>query len=202
VILSKRERYIVIGVVAVIAVFALDRMLISPLLASREELKNSITAAKFKYRDNQILIKNDPTKKVEWKGMQDKGLKADKCLVEGQVLQLLNDWAKEARLNLTTEKPEREETMGVKPNDKEKPFRRVTFRAAGTGNAYQVSEFVKKIQAGSIPIKINELAISSRKDGVDDLNLSLSIYALLLAEQQDKPAPKTDAVSTPKEGKS
>ena len=203
-ILSKRERYIVICVVAAVAIFALDRMLVEPLLASRDELKSSIESSGKKYRDYQRYVKDYPRKKLEWTKMQEKGLVADKGLVEGKVLQSLNDWAKESRLNLTTEKPERDEVIGIsKPTDKEKPFRRVTFRAAGTGNADQVSRFIQKIQTASIPLKINELSITSRKDGIDDLNVNLSIYALLLAEQpqSEKPAAKAEAVSAPKEGK-
>lgn len=184
-ILSKRERYIGIATTAVVALLALDRFVFTPLMERRTQVQNDITLAQLDLDRATLLFNNSRSVNKRWGEMLDGGLKTDASAAESQVLQAVNEWAREAGLNMSLK---RERT------DKMNQFQQITLRAAANGNMAAVSRFLYKLQTARIPVRITDILLSStRKEGTDDLSLTMGISTIYLAPQEP---PKGTATGT------
>jgi hypothetical protein len=126
----------------------------------------------------QGLFTNSPRVHRKWNEMTAETLKIDGSNAESQIIRAVGDWALKAGLNLSSVKPERAE--------KEKQFMKITFRANATGNMAAISRFMWALQTSKVPIRVTDLSITTRRDGVDDLSLDLGMSTLYLPPEPVK----------------
>jgi Tfp pilus assembly protein PilO len=179
VVLSKRERYVAIGVLAAVGIFGLNYFFVDPLLASRSELDKKIAEKTDEARKEKKLIDESRNKATTWASMQNNGLRRkDASEAEAPVLSSIRDWAQDAGMVLSAVKPERSE--------KEKDFQKLTFRATGSGRMSQIAWFLWRIQTSPIPVKVSDLQLSAHKEGTDELTLQIGISTACLLPDADK----------------
>jgi len=177
-ILSRRERYIVIGTVAVVGILALDRLFLTPLIERRQVTDAQMRLASEEMERANGLVTNRSRVNRKWNDMSGASLKMDGATAESQIIRAVGDWALEAGLNLSSVKPERAE--------KEKQFVKITFRANATGNMAAISKFMWRLQTSKVPIRVTDVSITTRRDGVDDLSLDLGISTIYLPPEPVK----------------
>ncbi len=181
-VLSKRERYVAIGVMAAVGLFGLNYFFVDPLLASRNDLDQKLSERTDEARKEKKLIDESRRKERTWTEMQNNGLRRkDVSEAEGPMMGSINEWAKDAGMVLTTVKPERSE--------KEKDFQKLTFRATGSGRMSQIAWFIWRIQTSPIPAKVSDLQLSAHKEGIDELTLQIGISTACLLPEADKKQP-------------
>ena len=83
---------------------------------------------------------------------------------------VVRDWSQEARLSLSSLRPERMKDKGE--------LQEITFRTSGTGPMSAVTGFLWRLESSPLPIRVMELQLGTRKEGTDDLSLQLRISAL------------------------
>jgi hypothetical protein len=185
--LSRREKIIGITVGAVVGLFALDRLAVTPLLAQREQLNTDISKAELQLAQATNLIRSKPLLDKQLADNISKGLTKGQSEAESQLLNHLREWAQESGLDLGTLKPagapQQVVKLGGRPSEKEKAFLKLTCRASGTGNAEQVGRFIYRIQTASIPLRITDLTINTRKEETDDLEVSLGVSTIFLTPE-------------------
>jgi hypothetical protein len=170
--MSKRERMVGLIAGGVLGVLALDQLLVSPLLARKADADQRLTAALDDQKRATQVFQRDLARRREWKEIAGESLKVDAPAAESQLLNRVRDWAQEAGLGLTSLKPER--------NDREQGYQKLTIRATGTGTMRQTSRFLQSVQNADIPIRVNELQLTARREGTDDLNVSIAVATIYL----------------------
>lgn len=200
-VLSKRERYIAFGTAGVLALLALDRVALSPLFARSQRVDDELSNTQVELERAQQLFANGPRMNQRWHSMVVAGLKSDVTESESQALRALHDWAQDAGLTLLSLQPDR-----VERARKQQDFQQLTLRASGTGSMRAVSRFLWRVQTASIPLRVTDLQVGSRKEGTDDLTVTLAVSTLVLAEPARTAAaavaaPAAAAASGTREGK-
>jgi hypothetical protein len=187
--INKRERTIGIVAGAVVGLLLLDQVLITPLLARWTDADDKIELATLDRNSAEDLIFASERANGQWSRMIGTQLHRDASEAESQVLNSVREWAQEAGMNLSSVKPERTE--------KEKDFFKITFRATGSGGMAQVGRFLWRLETASVPVRVTDVTITSRKPGTDDLGVQLGIATSYLApETVDKlPRATTGSVS-------
>lgn len=177
-ILSSRERLIALVTALVIATLVLDWYVLTPILDRREQLDTERQTLTAELAEAQALFRRQRLVGPKWRAMRDAGLDAGLARGESQVLHALRDWSQGSGLTLSSLKPgkvvERGEVLEL------------TFQAAGTGSMRAVSKFLWHIETASLPLRIQQLQLGSRREGADDLSLQLSLSALCLPAEKAK----------------
>ena len=169
-VLSRRERLVAVGAVAAVALLALDRFALSPFFQQRDQLQARINTARTQLTRAQTTISRSRQAKSEWRDRIAAGLRSDPAEAESQILHALRRWAEEARLNLSLLKPDRlpqKGRLGV-----------IAFQASGTGRLDGVRRLLWQLQTTSLPLRISEVQITSRKEGADDLTFQFRLSTL------------------------
>jgi hypothetical protein len=189
--LSKREKIIGLVTAGVIGLLAADRFVISPLLERKSDLDAQLVAAEADRDHAAQLFAGDAHMRRRWKEMRDAGLGTNVTDAQSQAARLLNEWAREAGLSVSTLQPDPVERGG-----KLKDFTPVPLRMIATGSMRSVSKFLWSLQTSKIPMRVISSDIGSHggKDGVDDLALTLTVSTLVLNPPPPPPgAPKPGA---------
>ncbi|MCC6239293.1 MAG: type 4a pilus biogenesis protein PilO [Phycisphaerales bacterium] len=173
--LNSREKRI--GLIAAIALglLALDRVLLSPLLTRWSEAGATLKAARSELDAARQTLTNDQHAQGVWDQMKGDTLKNNASDSESQLLNATRNWADVSRLSLQSLKPERSE--------KERGFQKITVRAAAVGTMQQVARFLSQVQSASIPVRISDVQITSRKENTDDLSVVIGLSTILLADE-------------------
>ena len=176
-VLSKRERYIGIITGLVLAVLVLDYFIVSPLLAQMDALNGKIAKARNEVGNATDLIDLSRRAQTRWAEMSRGAVRTDPSQAD-QIVNNVSDWARDAGMSLSSVKPERDE--------KEKDFGKKSYRATGAGRMSEIGRFLWHIQTAPVPVRITDLTITSRKEGSDDLSISLGIATIYQLPETDK----------------
>ncbi len=182
--LSKRERYIAIGVVAAAVLFLLNQFLLIPYTDARSIYFADREKIDTQLKDADSLMKNQKDLAPKWAQIQSNGLKTDRGQAESQAQQAVLDWAKAAGVSVESVKPERD----VQQNQ----FQIISFHVSGNGTMLSLSKLLWSIETATIPVRLNDLQITPRKEGTDDLKMQISLSTLALMPEPAKPSAGND----------
>jgi hypothetical protein len=171
--LSKREKLIGIVAGVIIGALALDQVLITPMFTRLDAANTLIARHEEERLRGDSIMTSDLQARRRWKEMTGNGFKADASAAEGQLLDRVRDAAQNTGLNVQSFKPERSERIGG--------FYRITIRVTATGSTSRVARFMHALQTSTIPLKVMDVQISSRKDGTDDLAVQLGVATIFEA---------------------
>jgi Tfp pilus assembly protein PilO len=176
--MTKRERMIGIGVGVAAAIFVIDSYALTPYTKARDENQKKIVELADKFEKANKLIKKQRSMEKSWREMLQSGLKSDPAEAEQQILQSVRQWAQDAGLAPTSLKPDR-----VVRSDKTQLVR---LNVTGTGSMASVAKLLWSIEKAQIPLKVDELQLTTRKEGTDDLAVTLSVSTLWVAPGDGK----------------
>jgi hypothetical protein len=189
-----------LGSIAALGILAFDQFALKPLLAQKESLESELARETDLQNKNRQTLKKVKENKARFQEMQKAGLRRnDAPEAESAVMRQVREWAGDAGVNLTLLQANRlERERG--PQDKEKGFQRTAIRVTAAGGMAQISHFLWYIQTANIPIQFNDCAVTTHKEGTDDLTAQLTlstIYQLPDTPQVDRPAtaPQSQEVS-------
>lgn len=174
-VLSKRERYIFLGVVVAGLAFGLLNYAIDPLLDTLAEvdLQKSRLHARMNQAANTLKLARDQAPR--WDEMLRRGIKDDSFDADNQVVQAIHNWAGESGVTIQMVKTDHPSLA------KDACLGEIAYQAAGTGTLSAISQMLWRMQYATIPLRITELQLASRKEAVDDLTFTLRLSTLYLA---------------------
>jgi len=176
---NQREKILIAAALAVLAVLALDRYAVTPLLAWRYAAQAQRELRQAEMAEATSLLQRRKLLDRRWKDMRTDGLKPGRAEAEGQILRSLRDWADEAGVRISSLRLE------YPPQQSELP--EIVVHAAGTGSMRSARQLLWRIEDARIPVRIKMLQLGSRKDGTDDLSVLMRVSTLYL------PGPETPA---------
>jgi hypothetical protein len=190
-VLSKRERNIGIITGVAVALLVINYVIIDPLMAAKNDLDQKVAQAQGLYAEKVAILKRSKEDGPRWNEIGKSGLLHEASAAESQIYTAVSSWAREAGLNPPPAlKTDRTEKYG-------KYFYKITIRATGNGNMEQIARFLWHFETSSIPVRITDITLNSRKDGQDDLSLSMSLATIYLApDSETQPGNKTVASAT------
>ena len=105
---------------------------------------------------------------------------------ESRILRVLDDWSEESALTLSSVKPERVAS--------DQGLKEMTFVVAGKGTLRAVAQFLWRIEAAALPVKVKSMQLGSASESGDSMSLQLRLSALYLgAEEEQSQATQSEA---------
>jgi len=177
--LTRREKYVALTAALAIVVLLLDSYALTPVLEYRENVRTQkqvlltdLIKASGAFQRQRVLAR-------KWQTMLASGLKRPPEEAESAIFHALRDWSQDCRFDLSSVKPDKPKTDG--------DLTEIAFQVAGTGTMRSVARFLWKIETASVPLRIEQLQLGSRKDGVDDLSLQLRLSSICIHQPGGAP---------------
>lgn len=180
---NRREKMIAMGLMAALGIWALNYYLLTPYTVELAQVRKDIATYEQKVDKANRLFKNDLRVKENWRSQLAGGLKTDPAEAESQALHAMRDYAQISRVDMQSLKPERTARVG--------DFQQVRIQATGNGSTAAIATLVSQIETARIPLRVNELRLTARKEGTDDLSFALNVSTIVFT-----PAPETKVINT------
>ena len=174
-VLSKRERMILIAAIAAVVMLVADKFVVGPISERREATKTQKLELQTQLENAQILFSRRKLMERKWKTLLSDGLQND-AEAESKIARALDEWSKETMLTLNSVKPERVAS--------DKGLKEMTFVVAGMGTLESVSRFLWQIETTPIPIKVMDMQIGSTNETGQNMSMQLRLSALCLGARQ------------------
>ena len=173
--LSKRERIMALVAVAVVGFLVLNKFLIGPVAGRLQQLETQKSQLLVELDEAQNLFRKRRVLEKEWKNALLEGLR-NEVEAESKVGRALNEWSQEARLTLSSVKPDRVAS--------DKGLKEMTFVVVGTGTLDAVARFLWHIETAPLPIKVKDMQLGSSNESGQSMSVQLRLSALCLGTEQ------------------
>lgn len=174
-VLSKRERIILITTLVSVGLLIANTFIIEPVLTKRDELESQRQQLLGDLSEAELLIGNHRRMQQKWNAMLSDGLRNDEE-AESKVLAALRAWSGDARLSLSSIRPER--VSG------DKGLQEMIFTVAGKGSLDSLARFLWQIETAALPVKIKDMQLGSSSESGDRMSLQLHLSVLYLGTQK------------------
>ena len=189
-VLSKRERIILIVAVAVVGVLVANLFVIGPATQRLQQTENQRLQLEAEFRAAQDLFERRRLRGPQWEAMLSHGLRSD-AEAESRVARALEEWSADAGLTLSSVKPERVAS--------DKGLKEMTFVVAGNGPLDAVAWFLYEVETAALPVKVKNMQLGSSAESGGSMSLQLRLSALYLgaepqaSEQEQQPPEQVEA---------
>lgn len=172
-VLSKREKLILIWTTAVVVAAVLYSFVLTPMMGARAGFQSQKRRLSKEIEKFSEVLKQKEAISKEWDERINNGLNADVSATESVVLSAIRIWAQNYGLTLSSVKPERDKGEGV--------MREIIFNMACSGNLNSVGQFLWQIENSTMPLRVTEFQLGSREEYGKEMSLQLKLSALYLA---------------------
>jgi hypothetical protein len=178
--MNQRERYFAIAAGISVGLLLLNYVVINPYLEKREKVTIDRNAAQAELTKANLLFERQKKLQAAWKALTEGGsLKNDVGAASFQVQTLLQQWVAESKMNLNSLSEQRRTA-----DDK---FVQIGVQCTATGSMAALTRLLWRIERAPVLLRINGIEIKPKKEGVDLLQVTMTISTLSIDPDKDKP---------------
>ncbi len=176
--IKNRQQLLTALAIAVVALFAADKLLLAPLTAGWKHRATSIAELRNQVAARSGMIKREQTLRAAWERMRTNTLPNNSSLAEQQVLKAFDRWSRESRISITSISPQWKQES--------EDFITLQCRVEASGNLPTLSRFLYDMERDPMALKLESVEISSRDADGQQLALGLQISGLVLRSQEQR----------------
>ncbi|TKJ34706.1 MAG: hypothetical protein CEE38_17710 [Planctomycetes bacterium B3_Pla] len=176
-VLSKRERIILIVTIASVGLFVVNAFIVEPVMTRRDDLESQRQQLLGDLSEAELLIDNHARMRKKWNAIVSDGLR-NETEAESKVLDSLREWSGAASLALSSIRPERISS--------DRGLQEMIFTVAGKGTLDSVARFLWQIETAALPVRIKDIQLGSSSESGDSMSLQLHLSALYLGTQKEQ----------------
>ena len=170
--IKNRQQLLIMGAVAIVGLFAADKILFTPLGRLWSERSAQITKLRKDVTAGDQLVKRAPGLTNHWAEMKNNTLPATPSVAEQKVFKAFEKWSHDSKISLTSITPQ-----WKKDSDE---YSTLQCRVEAAGDIRAVTQFLYDIEKDSMALRLENLEISSRDNEGLQLAVGLQVSGLVL----------------------
>ncbi len=166
---QNRERLLLIVALSAVGILAADKLILGPLGNLWTERSSRITELTQSIERGKNLLDREMTITRRWDEMQRTGLSQDDSKAGEAVIEAANTWGNESGI-----------TFSFKPQwmEYDDDYKTYDCRANASGDLESISRFIFELETDSLPVRAEEIEVTSRDDSGDNLSLAIRFSGL------------------------
>ena len=171
---DRRKRLLIIVSIICAGAWLGDTFVFTPMTNAWNERSARIADIEENIAKSAALLDRQPSIKARWQEMRKRALPARTTDAENLVFQEVNQWSSTSGLGITSLKPRWARI--------EKDKQTFEIQLEGSGGIEQVTRFVYDVETSVLPMRVEDLSITSQDETGTRLNLSLRFTGLVFEE--------------------
>ena len=174
--IKNRQQVLVIAAVAVVALFAGDRLLISPLLKAWSGRTTRIAELRKQLTQGNMLLQREQSIRRRWEDMVRNALPNNNSAAEQQVFKAIDAWAQNSGVAIAA----------ITPQWKHDSDDYMTFecRVDAAGDLGRLSRFLHSVERDPMALKLELVELGARDKEGQQLSLGLQLSGLVLTPRE------------------
>jgi hypothetical protein len=174
--IKNRQQLLVIAAVATIALFAGDRLVLTPLLKVWSGRAAHVADLRKQISDAKMLVQREQNIRSRWQQMSHNTLPNNTSAAEQQVFQAIDLWAQNSGVAISA----------ITPQWKHDSDDYMTFecRVDAAGDLGKLSRFLYSVERDPMALKLELVELGARDKEGQQLSLGLQLSGLVLTAQK------------------
>jgi len=161
-----------ITAISLVGLFLLDRIVITPAIASWSAQSDRIDALRQKVDRGQQLLDRQDAIRTKWAEMMRANLPTEVSAAENEAFQAIGRWARDGGITFASLTPQWQ--------DHDEGYQTLECRASATGNQAQLGRFIYELETDPLPVALEEYEITSRDEHGAELTMTARFSFLRL----------------------
>jgi hypothetical protein len=174
--LKNRQTLLAVVAGAAVALFATDKLLLTPLANSWSARAKAITELRKKVTDGRALLARGSSLRSRWGQMRANTLPLNPSEAEQKLLSAVYRWSQDSRINVVSISPQSKHDAD--------DYMTVECRVEASGDLSKVSSFLYHLEQDPMAVKLQTLELSARDNNGQQFGLGLQISGLVLTPQE------------------
>ena len=174
--LKNRQQLLAVVAAAGVALFAADKLILTPLAHSWTARRAEVTKLRRQVSEGHGLEQREQSLQSRWEQMRTNTLPNNSSLAEQQVLKAFDRWSQESRISILSVSPQWK-------HDTE-DYMTLECRVEAAGNLNSVSRFLYDVEKDPMAFKLQSVEVSARDNEGQQLALGLQVSALVLTPRE------------------
>jgi len=170
--LENRQTLLAILAGAAVALFAADKLVLTPLANGWSARSKSIAELSAKVRDARGLVDRGPSLRSHWDQMRANALTNDASQAEQQLLNAIYRWSQDSRVTLVSVSPQSKHDAD--------DYSTVECRVEAAGTINAVTSFLYDLEKDPMAVKLQMVEVTARDNDGQQFALGLQVSGLLL----------------------
>jgi hypothetical protein len=172
---KNRQQLLTLGAIAVIALFAGDKLLFTPLTHAWSARKDKIAELRKQVEQGKALLQREQVVRTRWDQIRKATLPTDPSSAEQKFFEAIDRWRQDSRVNLNGTTPQWKHDSD--------DFMSYQCRIDASGNLAALSRFLYDVERDPIALKLESVELTSRDKEGQQLMLALQVSGLVLTPQ-------------------
>ena len=172
--IQNRQQWLAVVAIGIVAYFAVDKLLFTPLWKSWNERQTQVADLRKKISQGALLLQREQSTLRRWEDMSKNTLPNDLSVAEQRLLLAFDFWARESRISVTSIAPQKKEADD---------YTSLECRVDAFGSLATVTRFLYNIEKDPMGLKMESVEISSRDNEGQQISLGLQLSGLILNPQ-------------------
>ena len=177
--IKNRQQLLMFAAIAVVALFAADKLLLTPLGNLWTERSKGIADLRKKVENGTRLAQRETNLRSRWEQMLTNTLPNNPSLAEQQVLRAFDRWSQDSRISITSISPQWKHDADE--------YMTLQCRVEAAGSLNTLSRFLYDVEKDPMALKLEIVELSSRDAEGQQLALGLQVSGLVLTPQEKRP---------------
>ena len=177
--LPNRQRTLVIGALAMIALYILDSILIEPLYHVWQTHSAEIAKLQKSVAEGRNTIAHAAQTERFWAEMQANALPKDPAQAEQDVLKAFEQWRSANNIEFSSQRPQWKRGATDR-------YSLMELRVDATGTIPTLSRFLYELERSPLALRVDSIELTARDEGGSKLTLGLIVSGLRLSPLERK----------------
>ena len=176
---SNRQRLLLVGAIAAIALLLGDRMVLTPLTNAWRSRTAEISKLQKNVFDGRGAIARAASTQARWQEMQTQALPKEPAQAEQDLISAFDRWGRASNAELGSIKPQWKRGANSR-------YSLLECRVDASGSLATLTRFLYEVEKSSLALRIESIELTSRDDFGQKLTLGLLVSGLRLTPLEGK----------------
>ncbi len=174
--IKNRQQILTIAAVAIVAIFALDKLVLTPLGHAWTDRNKRIKDLRDRVGNGYQLLKREDALRTRWDQMRTNTLPNNQSLAEQILLKDFDKWSKDSGLGLTS--------ISSQWKHDDNDYMTLQYRIEAGGSLNAVTRFLYEMEKSPTALKLDNVEVSAHDNEGQQLTLGVQVSGLVLATQE------------------
>lgn len=174
--INTRQGLLTVAVVAALALFAADSLLLKPLTSAWKARSARLTDLRKQVEQGHALLQREQVIRSRWEALRRSTLPANRSNAELTLFKAVDKWAQDSRVTVSAVTPQWK--RGEKDN-----FGALQCRVDASGNLAALSRFIYNIESDPMAMRLESIELGVRDKDGQQLALAIQVSGLVLNAQ-------------------
>jgi hypothetical protein len=176
---DRRQKLLAIAALGVVAVFALDKLVLTPLTNSWKARTEAIAELRKAIAAGRVTAGREQLTNRRWNDMRKNTLPVNASAAEQQLLAAFDQWSRDSRISVSAIRPQWK--RGASDDHS-----LLECRVDAAGSLSALTRFLYEVERSPVALKIESIELAARDNTGQQLALGLLVSGLRLAPLEAK----------------